>query len=279
MDKEIHKFLLANLSDAQPYREGLKSRCPFHSENTGSFFIYFADSKGYSGWFFKCHGCDVAGRLQTLLKKLSAPAMFVEFMRKTNAIRTVGPVTEDVEYKPDNTIGYLEDYTYFQQRGVCDEISKRFSFKMDFRGPAAIFPVLFNHKYCGFLRRNLDPTLPKYIFADDLRADTSLWGFDDACSVGGTNGKPVLITEGILDAACWWSIGIPAVALLGNKWKNKLDSLRKLSRPYCLPDNGDPNSLKTFYELSIALCCPMYFIPPEFKDTSEWFTYQESLPV
>jgi hypothetical protein len=262
---QVYKFLNSKLDSVRDYKGGLKSCCPFHDERTGSFFVYYYDK--YNNWFYKCFGCDAKGSLHNLMYRMKGP---IEFVLKP-IFSGVWEDPEEDQFKPqmaDYTKGMLDDFEYLNFRGVSSDVCKLFGFKLALEQPAIVFPVYFEHSFRGAMRRYLNPDI-KYRYEIDSSADfdDALWGYDVIDPE-----IPTIVTEGIIDAACWISNGIPAVALMGKKWRGKTEALKALSYPIFVPDNYDDGSIDMC--LSLLMGCrrgTVAYIPPGYKDTSQWF--------
>lgn len=146
-----------------------------------------------------------------------------------------------------------------------------FKFKMVYGDyPAAVMPVYTDHRYVGFVKRFLAPekNRSKYQLQKGSDFTSALWAFDDCNPL-----KTTIVTEGIIDAACWWTRGYQAVALVtGKQWRHKTKYLSKLTCPLYVPDNGDPHSLDTFYNIHKQFPGALCFIPRRYKDTSDFVT-------
>lgn len=278
MDKKTQQFLLLKLEHSRIYREGLLACCPWHKEDTPSFFIYF-DEKQSQQWWFKCHGqgCGKAGPLDFLLAKLKGH----QFIRSTDGLRALSPVNErtfnnynilEERYLIDDTRGLPDHYEYYYSRGISAKICKKFNFKYEYKNPGAVMPVYFLNHYQGYIKRNLDPSIERYYISPGLPINQVLWGYDEAI-----NYQTVYITEGIIDAAVLWSNKKPAVAILGRHWKQKLIYLRNIKNPICVPDN-DSGGLKNFSELAKELSARTLLIPHRYKDISEYSTQRKTSP-
>lgn len=261
LSDEIHEYLDKTLDKVREYRGGLIACCPFHNEKSPSMFIYYDEKYKYQ-WWWKCHGCELTGSLNTLLRRLKGHHLVtieVEFLRTA---RFEGATRTQLF---DDTTGYPAAYTYYRQRGISNRISKYFGFRFDFGAPAAIMPVYTEDEYLGCVRRQLDPSLPRYHLSAGMDLGKVLWGMDAI-----NYRKATFITEGIIDAACLWSQGLQAVSLVvKGSYEYKLELLSKLKKPILIPDN-DMSGLKTFEGLSKKLAAPMVFVPPKYKDVNDW---------
>lgn len=268
MNPVIKSFLLNKLDGAVEYKDGIKAKCFFHSEVTPSFFVYY--SSEVNEWFYNCFGCNSSdrrksGSLYKLIRLLNGPLQNIQKPKYAPVRKS--EEKEEVAYYDDITVGMGSDYQFYRGRGVSDVISDLFRFKVVYGPePAAVMPVYTHHRYVGYVKRYLNPGMKyKYELQSGCDFSKALWGYD-RCD----KSKPTIVTEGILDAACWWSEGIQAVALIGKKWGHKLDLIKTLENVYYLPDNGDPESFQTFRELQKEHRGWVIFIPRKFKDSSEY---------
>jgi DNA primase len=266
LEGELLNFLLARLPQSRPYQGGVKSSCVYHSDRTPSFFVYY-DHKWKKQWWFKCQGCGETGSLNKLLKKLQAHHLLLP---ETRFIRP--DKEEDFPiYKLDVTIGFHRYYEYFRERGVSDSVSERFGFCMDFYAPGAVMPVYTDGRYHGYVMRNLDDRLPKYHISAGMDVSKVIWGLDDV-----NESETVYVTEGIIDAACLWSAGYQAVALISKEsFKSKYHRLQGFCNTVLVPDN-DKSGLATARELAREIGASIEFVPHEFKDVSEWRTHKKT---
>lgn len=261
LDDAIATYLTATLAGVRSYREGLKACCPYHFERTPSLFIYF-DETVHNTWWFKCHGCGETGPVNKLLKKVGGFHLLLpeEKFLPTKVSKTL------TVYRRDDTVGFPRDYGYFRTRGISAKTCRRFGFCTDLGGPAAIMPVYLDGLFQGSVRRNLDPVQPRYHISAGMDVSRILWGFDDVDQT-----KTVYVTEGIIDAACLWDAGYQGVALLSKESAgSKLSRLRDLCSVVYVPDN-DKSGYKTARDF-INEGIPVEFVPPGYKDVSEWRT-------
>lgn len=259
MNTTVKSTLLNKLHKASEYKDGIKATCPFHDEVTPSFFIFYKWNK----WLFKCHGCGKSGTLEYLLFRLKLPSSMSKMEFHQND-------TESYEtlYKLDYTIGFPRIYDYFNTRGINNETCKVFGFCFDISTPSAVMPVYFNSRFKGTIRRNLNPNNKiRYIIEKNMDIGRTLWGYDYV-----SRDKPVVLTEGIIDAAVLWSYNIQAIALIGKTYEHKLGHLKTLNSPLLLPDNGDKASFDNFLNLQKHMPYATFLLlPPDVKDISEFY--------
>lgn len=269
LPSNIQNFLLSRLKKISPYKSGYRAICPFHYEDTPSFFVFKSDRD--SGWYYKCFGCDThaSGTLYNLLKRLDGPFYTIPQPKVIHGHRA-DKQAEIEAFTPDITDSFYTNFDYYVSRGISIEVATRFRFKVVFgEYPAAVMPVYTRYKYVGYVKRFTDPnTKQRYQLQPGCDFSKALWAFDEI-----NPQLPTIVTEGIIDAACWWTQGVQAVALVtGKKWESKLNLLQTLKTPIYTPDNGDINSLTSFRSLHLAHHGRYLFIPRRFKDTSEFVT-------
>lgn len=261
LDNNVLDYLLSRLPLAKPYQTGVKSSCVYHADRTPSFFVYF-DYKHKQQWWFKCHGCGETGSVNKLLKKLQAHHLLLPEAKYIHESKRQAMV-----HKVDTTIGFHRNYEYFRSRGITDDISKRFGFCMDYYTPGAVMPIYTDGRYQGYIRRNLDTSMPKYHISPGTDISNVIWGLDDV-----DESEPVYVTEGPIDAACLWSAGYQAVALVSKEsFKSKYHRLQRFCNTVLVPDN-DRAGLATAKQLAREIGASIEFVPRQFKDVSEWRT-------
>lgn len=271
MHTQVEDFVLTSLSKAAHWKSEIRACCPYHTEDTPSFFLFPGDDEFY---WFKCFGCGKAGSLYGLVKHLGGtfllhlikkPAYDPEKSRKKEE-------SNGDSYRVDGTVGWPALYDYYNSRGIPDQICRRFRFRHDLYAHRAVMPIYTGRRYKGYIARNLDPGLPRYYIESGINLRQAVWAYDELDFK-----QPTIITEGQIDGATWWTVGYQAVALLGKNWQTKLDLLKRLEKPICVPDN-EATSLDTFHELARVLCGQLVYVPHQFKDTNEAFLKGVHLP-
>lgn len=260
LETKIYDELMNKLEHSIPRQGGIKSCCPFHWEKTPSFFIYY-DNKWQNTWWFKCHGCGETGGLNKLFRRLRLPHL-------VSPEKRFQPTEEEKDFtvfRVDDTIALPRLYHYFLTRGVSEEVCRKFDFRFDLYHVGAVMPVYMDGFFRGSIRRNLDPYALKYHISTGMQVSKVIWGFDYV-----DDSQPIYVTEGIIDAACLWSNGLQSVALISKESAlGKVKRLASFTKTIIVPDN-DQSGIKTARELSRATGATIEFIPPQFKDVSEW---------
>lgn len=236
--------------------------CPFHDEKTPSMHINEVDN---GVWVFYCFGCNEYGTINKLLNKIGSDHFLAPIGTHNNG-KLIIPFNPMEHFRLDFTKGFSFYYNYYRSRGITKNICDKFSLKFDFYYNRAVMPVYTHNKFMGAIFRNLNPDEIKYSIQDDMKTSIALWGYDKL-----DKNKKVYITEGIIDAACFWSQGLQAVALIGKNWKEKAYLLKGM-HVVCVPDNSDPQSFKTFEGLRRELDGEFCFVPRGYKDVSEYVT-------
>lgn len=189
------------IPDLKPVGRNFRALCPFHVEDTPSFFV------SPEKQIFKCFGCGVGGNAITFVQKIENIS-FWEAIKKICDICSL-PYPEDLSVEDDNRKNYekilnffkekletnLEVLSYLENRGINQDIRKKFElgfapqgyskvlkslgFDLDFQRKIGllnenyyelfkdriIFPI-YNEsgKLVGFAGRTIKPNVePKYI--------------------------------------------------------------------------------------------------------------------
>ena len=189
------------IPDLKPVGRNFRALCPFHVEDTPSFFV------SPEKQIFKCFGCGVGGNAITFVQKIENIS-FWEAIKKICDICSL-PYPEDLSVEDKNRKNYekilnffkekletnLEVLSYLENRGINQDIRKKFElgfapqgyskvlkslgFNLDFQRKIGllnenyyelfkdriIFPI-YNEsgKLVGFAGRSIKPNVePKYI--------------------------------------------------------------------------------------------------------------------
>lgn len=270
LPNNVKSFILRTFDQVQPYKEGFKLCCPFHSEVTPSLFIYYWDKKAH--WFYKCHGCGDSGTIRSFLYKTKGPFETVHIFFPLPGIKTADVLESVGSNLMDITSTLADDYTYFKYRGIDSIISRFFKFKHSYSPEMAVMPIYMDWEYKGSVSRLIDPQMNyKYYIQPGTPIDKILWGLDLAKEMQQKYKTDIFITEGIIDAACLWSIGLPAVAFCGSPKDSNSKKLLQFKNKIWIPDNDKSKSIETFSELSKKYGGNLFFLPPYYKDVSECF--------
>lgn len=257
---EVERYLMYSLKSPRFYRGEIKACCPFHDEDTPSFFVYDSSDQ----FFYHCFGCGAKGTLGRLLRHQNQYEI-AQLLPADKVYRKEKPDDPQEVFRLDSTRGFADVYDYFQSRGLSADFCKEWGFKMDLLSPAAIMPVYTRHRYKGFIARSLHPAhTVRYYIEPNMDIASSLWGFDRLDAA-----KPVYITEGIIDAATMWMEGRQAVALCGKRWEGKADLLKPFEC-VCIPDNGDIQSMRLFTDLANYVGGRVLRLPYQYKDVNEY---------
>lgn len=206
--------------------------CPFHSETKPSFSVNLRTGKWH------CLGCHERGRsingLIAKIEGLTSDAEVSEFIRYA-AVKQVDEIREDLRAVlrdrkdnmsrrslPDTTstdewrIYASGEHPYMLKRGFESDTMRAYRIGYDASAQSVTIPV-FEHGTCRFVfRRSVRrDARPKYLYPQNVTKSCYLWGLDKDKSV--YRGKPVIITEGSLDALWLKQHGYEgAVAILGS---------------------------------------------------------------
>ncbi|HIC87228.1 MAG TPA: hypothetical protein EYP03_03205 [Aquificae bacterium] len=120
------------IPDLKPVGRNFRALCPFHVEDTPSFFV------SPEKQIFKCFGCGVGGNAITFVQKIENIS-FWEAIKKICDICSL-PYPEDLSVEDDNRKNYekilnffkekletnLEVLSYLENRGINQDIRKKF---------------------------------------------------------------------------------------------------------------------------------------------------------
>ena len=260
LSKELQDDLFKSLSRAYWYKDSIKACCPYHDEKTPSFTIS-QNNEGY--WYFYCFGCLEKGTLNKLFYTLKLPykLTYPKFSgRLKEKDKSVLPT------RLDTTRGLPDYYDYFNSRGISNEVCQKFKFKFDVLRERAVFPVYVGTRYVGYINRHIYGSV-RYEIQSHLPISRIIWAVDHI-----NPDEPVYITEGIIDAAIFWTVGCQGLALCNKTWKDKVDLIKHIpSRNLIyIPDNYDPQSTQIFKDMRGELGGKIEYIPLPYKDAGDY---------
>lgn len=225
--------------------------CPFHKngqENHPSCYVYNSNSDDKVPFgFFRCFTCGEQGTLDTLVSYClnvsidDARQWLIDNFSNTFSELSLNLPEIDIYKKDDNF--YLDEsilnqyrfiHPYIEDRGVSEDIIKKFNVGWNSDTNAITFPVWDEHNnLLGITERCVDK---KYFYIpDSIKKPIYLLNF-----VIKEHILEVYVVESQIDALYLWSMGYPAIALLGTGTKSQYEILKKSGiRRYHLALDGD----------------------------------------
>lgn len=203
--------------------------CVFHPDSSPSMWVNFA--KGV----YTCFACGAGGHIGKIAEQIGVPAPDEPITKRSEKSRDISTswvrdqmvklqrVRLDHErldldglvVTPERELAQFNlPSDYWSERGLTDEVIKTFELGYDILNHAMTIPLrsLGGH-FHGVIRRFLDPEVePRYLYPAGFDKKLMLYGAYKA-----KLHSRVAITEGSIDALRCWSLGIPAVAVLGSE--------------------------------------------------------------
>jgi len=220
-----------------------KMLCPFHQENTPSFFFEKKTK------LFHCFGCGIGGDVIKFVQLLEN----LDFNQTLSFLKdfSIGiPFDEKAIYRksessivwPNSFLKISKDLfpDYLIKRGITLETALFFNLAICFKGKfknRIIVPIYFRKKLVGYLGRSIDNSPLRYLNYGAI--NNFLFNYDEAKKF-----KEVFVVEGVFDLFKLFQNGIKnAVATFGKSitplqhlWLNKFDKL------HIIPDNNDKDN-------------------------------------
>jgi DNA primase len=216
----------------------LTVHCPFvqdHRNEDKSPSMRVSVTKG----LYYCHGCGAKGTFEQLAVFLHVTLKATvprpdDMMKQLQAIRAsdqAGTNTKSARMRQSRLPeSYNDQFTgrgvngpskahrlrrtyWVTQRGLTPEVVDFFGLGYDAVQQSATVPLRdLQGNLMGVIRRRLLPSArPRYVYPKGFRISAQLWGAHAARSQ-----QKIAVCEGSIDALAMWSVGIPAVALLGS---------------------------------------------------------------
>lgn len=229
------------LNDIIDRGENIGITCPFHKdgqERHPSCYVYAVENSDDVPYgYFKCFTCGEQGSLIKLVSHClglsieqakewlidNYSSTYIESLLKIPEIN-LKDITkkEKIKVLDDEILdNYKYIHPYLLKRGVSEEIIKRFNVGWDSLNNAVTFPVRdIKGRLMGITSRNVDykhfhipEGMDKHIYLLHYIVEHNI--------------KSVTVVESQIDALYLWSLGYPAIALLGTGSKEQYDILKK----------------------------------------------------
>ena len=225
MVEKLEELLETKLTDSGDNWKGL---CPFHDENTASFYIHKEDL------ICHCFGCGVAGSISSIVaqkqrisvenarKLLNLTALDLETRRKQREKPETPRVFPESWLAPWPAI---KMHPYLEKRGFTANTIQMASARWDETTRRIVFPMWYQGSALyGAVGRATDEREPKWYFYWKCEKSRYLW--HPAWMTFQPRG-PICVVEGVFDALWLIQHGMYAVALMGSKpSKSQIGQLR-----------------------------------------------------
>lgn len=218
-----YRWLAQRLGFQVSYHDGeLSTRCPFHSDRSPSFSLNLE-----TGLWCCYSGCG-GGQFTELVERIKG---YEHFRARRWIVEENRPLSEEdlrnlLERRLRPTSHDETSEVYYQAltktqlprfwfaRKFTWATADRWGIRYDAERARIVLPIRDSSgKWVGYVARNLDPRLPKYVNNPGLRASTVLFGWHL------TMHDPAIIVEGPLDAIWLDQHGIPgAAAIMGTNF-------------------------------------------------------------
>jgi len=274
-----------------------KGLCPFHKENTSSFFIFSNTQRYY------CYGCTAAGDIFEFVRCYFGIEKPIEQLQKVSEdfidgtiISTIKPQTNEVKdpIKENDRIDFLQYYRkahsnvnytdYWQSRGFTPDTIRRFMLGYDQR---FIHPNYWDRARPKYVAAYAVVPVTRYSFAalavnknsgvKKMRAGTGrLFNLKMYQSATG----PIFVTEAEVCAVTFVQAGYPAIAIGGVQGVNTFLKYVKDNRPQhrlVIALDNDPAGREASEKLCKGLTqLGISFVYPQtlycdFKDANEFY--------
>lgn len=240
--------------------------CPFHNETKPSLLVNLTEGTFPAG-FFKCYGCGVSGPFQKLLKQLGINKPLSSLERTRFDSTPVIRVKEKPEEFPINENSFY--------RELPGSLLSKLKCKIVFmQGLYIKIPINMYGRTVSYVCMNADVNsdLTKYIVETEFKTNDCILLFDESRKLAKETGLPVVLVEGPRDALALYSLGIPAVAMLGvSSYSNTmLRNYLTISNKVVLFLDGDSAGREAVKKLLSRLVTmtfkPIFLINTIYKD-------------
>lgn len=278
--KQLNNGKLSTIEDKQEY---VRVTCPFHKggqERRASCSVYSGEEieKGY----FHCFTCHEKGNLSKFVgacfdkderfgEKWLLDNFDTTYLESSLDLKPISLVKQE---KPKNTIldesildGFESYHDYFAKRKISKEIVEKFELKYNPKTREVIFPLRDERGLLvGLTKRKID--YKKYELPKVVYKPVYLLYY-----IIGNNIKEVYVCESQINALYLWSLGYPAIALLGTGSRYQYNLLNKsgiLCYHLCFDgDEAGDKGAKNFLENINKNCITDVIQLPRGKDIND----------
>lgn len=203
--------------------------CPIHNEKNPSMSISFR--KGV----VHCFGCSYSGTFTQLIYKIygenkwKEAKEFISKWQDTDSFkfeqlptRTISPKIEIPVWEQSTTEDELNSYdhtewTYSKNRGISEQVCRRFRLGFDYDTAMVTFPIIQNGKCICLCKRSI---INKQFHIQSGIEKPLAYLEECKSEIIERQLKPqIVMCESMFNALTCWTYGIPAIALLGTGTK------------------------------------------------------------
>lgn len=270
MSDKIRRWVEEHLDVKMISGDEAQALCVFHADTNPS--MYVNVDKGV----FTCFSCGEGGSVRRIAEQLDIPSPLdpasasvptckvarvpdrnwaAEIHRQLQviALDEIRPKLGGLISAPERELGVFTPWhPYWLSRGISFEVQEQFGLGYDVMHDAITIPLRsIGGWYLGVVRRHLGPdSEPRYRYPLGFQKQLVLWGAHEA-----KLHHEVVITEGSLDAMRCWSLGLPAVAVLGSELSTQQSALLASlgCRRYWAAGDGDKAGRRLNGQLKAAL--------------------------
>jgi hypothetical protein len=293
----------AGIRGLSGYGDIIKGRCPFHEGSSGKTLWISVDTGVWGCWSTRCSK-NTAGSLRSLFAALGFNSGQAEnFVRQIGTLEHVSSLPSVPTSRRDlDEGGFLREshiigwqvnwidneerlrgtrpYTYVQSRGASLAALDLLGVGYDASLGALVFPLRKSDgSLCGIARREPEPDRKYYVsgspyginhpryFKRHVPKGQVLWGYFAQREKIRSN-VPVVVVEGFFDVVKLCSLGVCAVAKMGEKLTNRqVEILLSLNNPIVLwPDRDRAGILGVSRDASRLLSADVSCVLPRSAD-------------
>ena len=293
----------AGIRGLSGYGDIIKGRCPFHEGSSGKTLWVSVDTGVWGCWSTRC-AKNAAGSLRSLFAALGYNSGQAEnFVRQLGTLEHTSSLPSAPTSRRDlDEGGYLREshvigwqvnwidnakdlggtppYTYVQSRGASLAALDLLGVGYDASLGALVFPLRrADGSLCGIARREPAPDRKYYVSGSPYDRNHPryrkrhvpkgqvLWGYFEQLAQIRSN-VPVVVVEGFFDVINLCSLGVCAVAKMGERLTNKqVEILLSLDNPIVLwPDRDRAGILGVSRDASRLLSADVSCVLPRSAD-------------
>ncbi len=255
------RAILSVFPDGRVSSGYVRVRCPYHKggqERNPSMSILLEDRGTMTAGTCHCFACGKVVQLEELFNKVGVEQAVTIEKQSQPSSKGITLTTGPLMYKPQLPFRFSE---YLKGRGIGEEVQKLF--KVYEKDKMIHMPVF--DRDGKYLFVNSRSTEGKYYYVEEGAVKT-LYGLEEI-----DMSKPIVVTEGQIDAMSFWELGMQAVATLGADNVTSLSAIKKSTSLIILAFDNDASGIqareRTFNLLGRFRCKYIEF--PVGKDIND----------